>query len=102
MPWLAMPFSDSETRMHLKRLFNIYRFPKLVIVDVNGNANEATDIVWDYEAEASPFTSERINFLKNTEREASQTLLSLLDSTNYLVSQDGNKVLTQNQLFGVC
>nr|TKR84445.1 putative nucleoredoxin 1 isoform X1 [Populus alba] len=36
MPWLAIPFSDTETRKRLKEVFKVRGIPNLVIFDANG------------------------------------------------------------------
>ncbi|KAF5449891.1 hypothetical protein F2P56_030292 [Juglans regia] len=36
MPWLAVPFTDSETQKRLKNLFKVRGIPHLVILDPNG------------------------------------------------------------------
>ena len=50
----------------------------------------------EYGVDAYPFSSERIDFLKEQEEEAkrNQTLTSILvsSSQNYLLSNDGNQV----------
>ncbi|KAK4263198.1 hypothetical protein QN277_028647 [Acacia crassicarpa] len=98
MPWLAIPFSDSETRDRLDELFEVQGIPHLVILDENGKVavEEGTEVVREYGAEAYPFTAERIKELKNREEEArrSQSLRSLLiyKSLDYVTSSDGTQV----------
>ncbi|XP_062159007.1 probable nucleoredoxin 1 [Alnus glutinosa] len=98
MPWLAVPFSDSETRKRLKELFNVRGIPYLVILDANGkvSTDQGVRIVREYGVDGYPFSAERIEFLKEEEEAAkkNQSLSSILvsGSRDYLVSNDGNKI----------
>uniref|UniRef100_A0A2N9IQC9 protein-disulfide reductase n=1 Tax=Fagus sylvatica TaxID=28930 RepID=A0A2N9IQC9_FAGSY len=98
MPWLAIPFSDSETRKRLKELFKVRGIPNLVILDANGkvSTNQGTRIIREYGVDGYPFSTERINFLKEEEEAAkkNQSLSSILvhGSRSHLVSNDGNEV----------
>ncbi|KNA23565.1 hypothetical protein SOVF_023710 isoform B [Spinacia oleracea] len=98
MPWLAIPFSDSETHDNLDELFKVEGVPHLVILDENGMVltNDGVQIIRDYEAEGYPFTPERIQILKQREEMArkEQTLRSILasNSRHFLLSTNGKKV----------
>lgn len=98
MPWLAIPFPDSETRKRIKGLFNVRGIPHLVILDASGKilTDAGYEIVREYGADGYPFTTERINFVKQEEQAAkkNQSLSSILisRSRDYLVSNDGKKV----------
>ncbi|PON35924.1 DnaJ-like [Parasponia andersonii] len=98
MPWLAIPFTDSDTIKRLKELFKVRGIPNLVIIDSNGKVatQDGTSIVIEHGADAYPFTRERIEFLKEQKEEAkwNQTLSSILvsGSRNYVLSKDGNQV----------
>ncbi|XP_028796232.1 probable nucleoredoxin 1 [Neltuma alba] len=98
MPWLAIPFSDSDTRNHLNGLFKMRRIPLLVILDENGKVatENGTEIVSECGAEAYPFTLEKIKELKDQEEEGkrNQSLRSLLvfKSRDYVISSDGKQV----------
>lgn len=98
MPWLAVPFPDSETRTRLKSLFNVRGIPHFVVLDANGKVltNDGSRIVREYGVDGYPFTSEKIQFLKDEEAAAkkNQSLNSVLisGSRDYLESNDGNKV----------
>ncbi|CAA2986345.1 probable nucleoredoxin 1 [Olea europaea subsp. europaea] len=98
MPWLAIPFSDSETRNRLDKLFDVSGIPHLVILDENGKelTNEGVVIIREYEAKGFPFTPERIQELKEQEEEAkrNQSLKSLLvsPSRDYVIRSNGEKV----------
>ncbi|KAJ6431308.1 hypothetical protein OIU84_018739, partial [Salix udensis] len=70
MPWLALPFSDAETR-------------KLSTVMEHG-------------VDGYPFNLDRLNFLKEQEENAkkNQTIISILvsSSRDYVISNDGKKI----------
>ncbi|KAL6351428.1 hypothetical protein AAG906_040782 [Vitis piasezkii] len=70
MPWLAIPFSDSDTRV---------------------------EIIKDYGVEGYPFTAEKIKELKEKEERAKkeQSLRSILvsQSRDYVISADGRKLV---------
>jgi nucleoredoxin len=98
MPWLAITFSDSETRKSLDELFHVNGIPHLALLDETGKVvtEDGVDIIRDYGAEGYPFTSERVKELKDQEEEArrNQSLRSLLVSRtrDFVISADGNKV----------
>ncbi|KAM7487305.1 hypothetical protein LguiB_024789 [Lonicera macranthoides] len=98
MPWLAVPFSDSETRSRLDDLFEVRGIPNLVILNENGNVltNKGVEIIGEYGADGYPFTSERVKEIKEQEEEArrNQSLKSLLVSNlrDFVISTDGKKV----------
>lgn len=99
MPWLAIPFSDSETRSRLDELFHVRGIPHLVILEETGKVvtEDGVDIVREYGVEAYPFTSARIQELRAQEEEArrNQSVRSLLisPSRDFVISSDGNKIL---------
>ncbi|WCJ38449.1 DC1 domain-containing protein [Euphorbia peplus] len=98
MPWLAIPFSDSETRDRLDQQFKVQGIPHLVIIDEHGKVSteDGVEIIQEYGVECYPFTLERIKELKEQEEEAkrNQSLKSILVSQarDYLISHDGKKV----------
>ncbi|XP_050206681.1 probable nucleoredoxin 1 [Mercurialis annua] len=98
MPWLAVPFSDSDTRDRLNDLFKVQGIPHLVILDESGKvvSESGTEIVREYGVQCYPFTAERIKELKELEEEArrNQTLKSILafESRDYVISSDGKKI----------
>lgn len=99
MPWLAVPFSDWETRQRLSELFKITGVPTLIILDGKNGcfvSNEAAELVVEYGSRAYPFTQERIKEIKYEEEtmKRNQTLKSLLVSPerDYVLSSKGNKV----------
>lgn len=98
MPWLAIPFSESEPRKSLKELFKVRGIPYLVILDGTGKvvSNQGVKLIKDYSVGGYPFTAERISFLKEEEEAAkkNQSLSSILvsSSRDYVISNDGTKV----------
>lgn len=98
MPWLAVPFSDSETRSRLDDLFEVRGIPYLVILNENGKVltGEGVEIIGEYGADGYPFTLERVKEIKEQEEEArrNQSLKSLLVSNlrDFVISTDGKKV----------
>lgn len=98
MPWLTIPFSDSATNKSVKEKFGVSGIPHLVFLDGAGNVStdEGVELVMEHEAEAYPFTSERIKQLKEEEEEAkkNQSLKSLLvsGSRDYVISSDDKKI----------
>lgn len=98
MPWLSIPFSDSDTIERLNELFEVQGIPHLVVLDANGkvSTDAGVRLVSEYGVNAHPFTSEQIKLLKEKEEEAkrNQTISTILvsDSRNYVISNDGNQV----------
>ncbi|XP_048132436.1 probable nucleoredoxin 1 [Rhodamnia argentea] len=98
MPWLAIPFSDSDKRSSLDEVFKVRGIPRLVFLDGAGtvSTDSGVQIVREYGVEGHPFTPERIKELKDQEEAArrNQSLTSLLvhGSRDFVVLSDGNKV----------
>lgn len=98
MPWLAIPFADSEKRDSLDELFKVRGIPNLVIIDEAGRvtSDSGVEIVREYGVEGYPFTPERIKELKDKEEDArrNQMMRSILvhSSRDFVLSSDGNKV----------
>lgn len=98
MPWLAVPFSDSETRDKLDELFKVMGIPHLVILDENGKvvSDGGVEIIREYGVEGYPFTVERIKEMKEQEERAKkeQSLRSVLTShsRDFVISSDGKKI----------
>ncbi|KAL6994782.1 protein-disulfide reductase [Sarracenia purpurea var. burkii] len=92
MPWLAVPFSDLESKKELNRRFDVEAIPCLVILqpedggggrrreEGGAELRDGVEVVYRYGAEAFPFTKERLEELEREERERrkSQTVISLL------------------------
>lgn len=101
MPWLALPFSASETRDGLDELFGVNGIPHLVILNASGkiSTNDGVSIISNYGAEAYPFTPEKIKELNEEEERAKkdQTLSRILvsKSRNFLITNEGNQVTTE-------
>ncbi|RWR79475.1 putative nucleoredoxin 1 [Cinnamomum micranthum f. kanehirae] len=99
MPWLAIPFSDSTTRRRLNDLFKVRGIPHLVLLGGNGKllSNGGVALIKEYGVEAYPFSPEKLNEIKEEEEAArrNQSLSTLLvtQSRDFLISNDGNKVL---------
>ncbi|KAE9614443.1 hypothetical protein Lal_00012244 [Lupinus albus] len=102
MPWLAIPFSDSDTRNHLDELFDVKGIPHLVLLDESGKVvtDCGTEVIREYGVEGYPFSSERIQELNDQEDEAkrNQTLTSILTSPtrDFVISSDGKKILVSD------
>lgn len=97
MPWLAIPYSDSETRDRLDELFGVRGIPHLVIIGENGKVSpDGVEVVQEHGAEGYPFSPERIKEIKEVEDEArrNQTLKTVLvsRSRDYVLAGDGKKV----------
>ncbi|KAL4277867.1 hypothetical protein GQ457_03G008080 [Hibiscus cannabinus] len=97
LPWLAIPFSDSISRKRVQESFGM-RIPRLVLLDENGKVltNEGGEMIKEYGEEGYPFTSKRIQELRDLEEKArkEQSLKTLLVSRyrDFVVTSDGNKV----------
>ncbi|EEF37007.1 nucleoredoxin, putative [Ricinus communis] len=98
MPWLAIPFSDSDKRDRLDEIFKVQGIPHFVILDENGkvSSESGVEIIQEYGVQCYPFTAERIKVLKGQEEEArrNQSLRSILvfGSRDYVIASDGKKV----------
>ncbi|PON93954.1 Thioredoxin-like fold containing protein [Trema orientale] len=109
MPWLAIPFSDLETKKSLNRKFEIEGIPCLVILQPNDTKEEATlcdgvEFVYRYGVQAFPFTKERLEQLQKEDRERheNQNLTDLLTNHNrdYLLGHPGPKQVPVASLVG--
>lgn len=85
MPWLAIPFSDLQTKKSLNRKFDIEGIPCLVVLQPDDDKDDATlhdgvELIYRYGIKAFPFTKEKLDELQIEEREKheNQTLLNLL------------------------
>lgn len=98
MPWLAVPFSDSDARDHLNELFEVNGIPCLMILGEDGKvlSDSGVEIIGEYGVEGYPFSTEKIKELKDQEEAAkrNQSLRSILvsHSRDFVVSSDGKKV----------
>ncbi|KAL5978567.1 hypothetical protein ACLOJK_029684 [Asimina triloba] len=95
MPWLAIPFSDLQSKKGLTQRFQIEGIPSLVVLDPQGNLiqMDGVDLIYRYGVQAFPFTPERIAELQAEEKanHESQTLEKLLatDCRDYVVLDNG-------------
>ncbi|XP_074295649.1 putative nucleoredoxin 1 [Silene latifolia] len=98
MPWLAVPFSESTSITSIKGNFSFRGIPHLVFLNGDGyiSTEDGVKLVMEHQAEAYPFSSERVNDLKQAEDEArrNQSLKSLLvsSSRDFVISSDGTKI----------
>ncbi|CAN6676137.1 unnamed protein product [Malus baccata var. baccata] len=98
MPWLAIPFSDSEARDRVDELFKVRGIPHLVILGEDGKvlSDSGVGIIQEYGAYAYPFTLEKLKELKDEEEAArrDQSLKTILAarSRDFVISNDGEKV----------
>ncbi|KAK7361848.1 hypothetical protein VNO77_03933 [Canavalia gladiata] len=96
MPWLAIPFSDSETRSQLDELFHVRGIPHLTLIDETGKVvtEDGVDVIREHGAEGYPFTLARVQELEDQEEEArrNQSLRSILVSPtrDYVISSANN------------
>mgnify|MGYP004713239429 CR=1 FL=1 len=108
MPWLAIPFSDSETRDRLDELFSVRGIPHLVIIGENGkvSTDDGVEVVQGCGAEGYPFSPEWIKEIKEQEEVArrNQTLKTILvsRSRDYVVASDGKKVIVIFSFENIC
>ncbi|OIT03963.1 PREDICTED: probable nucleoredoxin 2 isoform X2 [Nicotiana attenuata] len=107
MPWLAIPFSDLETRRALTQKFDVEGIPCLIILQPNNDAaviSDGVELVYRYGVQAFPFTKERLEELKEKEKEKhdNQTLSNLLtrDGRDYLLGHPGPKQVPVASLMG--
>ncbi|XP_024023757.1 probable nucleoredoxin 2 [Morus notabilis] len=109
MPWLAIPFSDLETKKALNRKFDIEGIPCLVVLQPNDNKDEATlfdgvELVYRYGVQVFPFTKERLEELQREDRERheNQNLTNLLTSQHrdYLLGHPRPKQVHVASLVG--
>ena len=68
MPWLALPFSDENTREKLDDAFHVYDIPYLVLLNKEGGVitTEGVELIDGYGVE--PFTAERLDELRAKRR----------------------------------
>ncbi|GKV19732.1 hypothetical protein SLEP1_g29956 [Rubroshorea leprosula] len=85
MPWLTVPFSDSESKKALNRKFEVEGIPCLIILHPGDNKDEATlydgvELIYRYGDQAFPFTKEKLEELHREEKlkHENQTLTTLL------------------------
>jgi len=98
MPWLALPFSDENTRKKIDQAFQVDGIPSLIFLDKEGRVitTEGVEIIEEYGVEGYPFTAERLDELKAKEEalRAAQTIESLLlsDERDFVIGHGRRKV----------
>ncbi|KAL6189863.1 hypothetical protein ACLB2K_036264 [Fragaria x ananassa] len=98
MPWLAIPFSDSEARDSLDEQFKVRGIPHLVFLCEEGRVRNASgvEIVREYGADGYPFTIERLKELQDQEaaakREQSLKTVLVSRSRDFVIASGGKKV----------
>ncbi|XP_021902778.1 probable nucleoredoxin 2 isoform X2 [Carica papaya] len=109
MSWLAIPFSDVETKKALNRKFDIEGIPSLVVLQPNDIKDEATlsdgvELIYRYGVQVFPFTKEKLEALQSEEREKheTQTLTILLTNhdRDYLLGHSTPKQVPVASLVG--
>lgn len=111
MPWLAIPFSDLETKKALTRKYDVEGIPCLIMLqpakdhvkEDDATLRNGVELVHRYGTQAYPFSKERVEQLLEEEKEKreNQTLTSLLANQHrdYVLSHAGrNQVLRSNIL----
>ncbi|KAL1828744.1 hypothetical protein DCAR_0208001 [Daucus carota subsp. sativus] len=98
MPWVAIPFSDSDKRNELRDLFRVRGLPHLVLLDEYGKVltSDGVQIIVDHGLEGYPFTLQHVKELKEQDELArrDQSLTSVLESQfrNFVITNDGMEV----------
>ncbi|KAK6131316.1 hypothetical protein DH2020_034945 [Rehmannia glutinosa] len=108
MPWLAIPFSDLESKRALNRRFDVEGIPCLIILQPNDNKDstilDGVDLVYRYGIQAYPFTKERVEELTQQEKDTheNQTLKDLLTNhgRDFLLSNSVPKQVPVTSLIG--
>ncbi|CAA0831075.1 Probable nucleoredoxin 1 [Striga hermonthica] len=108
MPWPAIPFSDMGTKRALSRKFDVESIPCLVILEPDGDKDstivDGVDLIYQYGAQAYPFTKDRLDELMRLEKEKheNQTLHDLLTNRerDFLLSNSNPKQVPVTSLTG--
>lgn len=109
MPWLAIPFSDLETKKALNRKYDVEGVPYLVILQPHDTKEEETlrdgvNLIYRFGAQAYPFTKERLEQLHQEERDRheNQTLINLLTNPDrdYVLGHPGSRQVPVASLVG--
>ncbi|KAG8377974.1 hypothetical protein BUALT_Bualt08G0089600 [Buddleja alternifolia] len=85
MPWLAIPFSDLDTKRALNLRYNIEGIPCLIVLQPDDSVEDliiedGVDLIYRYGVQAYPFTRQRLEELVEKEKHEhdNQTLEGLL------------------------
>lgn len=106
MPWLAIPFSDLETKKALNKKFDVEGIPCLIILqpDDTNILHDGVELIYRYGVEAYPFTKERLDELLKQEKEKHerQTLSNMLTNhdRDYVLAHSASKEVSVSSLTG--
>lgn len=109
MPWLAIPFSDLETKKALNRKYEVEGIPCLIMLQPDDNKEDAmlrdgVELIHRYGTQAYPFSKARLEQLHEAEREKrdNQTLTNLLANhhRDYVLSHAGLRKVPVASLVG--
>ncbi|RDX96347.1 RNA pseudouridine synthase 2, chloroplastic, partial [Mucuna pruriens] len=83
MPWLAIPFSDLETKKALTRKYDVEGIPCLILLQPDYSKDDVRDgveLIYRYGVQAYPFSNDRLEQLQKEEnvKLENQTLVNLL------------------------
>ncbi|TKY75279.1 nucleoredoxin 2 [Spatholobus suberectus] len=85
MPWLAIPFSDLETKKALTRKYDVEGIPCLIFLQPDYSKEDTTvrdgvELIYRYGIQAHPFSNERLEQLQREDKVKleNQTLINLL------------------------
>ncbi|XP_076910929.1 putative nucleoredoxin 2 [Bidens hawaiensis] len=101
MPWLAIPFSDLETKKALNKRFDVEGIPCLIILQPHDDddasvLHDGVELIYRYGVDVYPFTNARLDELLRQEREKHerQTLANLLTNhdRDFVLAPSSNKV----------
>jgi len=76
MPFLAVPFSDRETKQKLSEKFGVSGIPTLILLNGKGEiiTKEGRGIVSSHGATGFPYSTERISQLEKVQRDKMENL----------------------------
>ncbi|XP_076886235.1 putative nucleoredoxin 2 [Bidens hawaiensis] len=101
MPWLAIPFSDLETKKALTKRFDVEGIPCLIILQPHDDddvsvLHDGVELIYRYGVDVYPFTNVRLDELLRQEKEKHerQTLVNLLTNhdRDFVLAPSSNKV----------
>ncbi|KAI3734410.1 hypothetical protein L6452_13878 [Arctium lappa] len=106
MPWLAIPFSDLETKKALNKKFDVEGIPCLIILQPDDTSilHDGVELIYRYGVEAYPFTKERLDELLKQEKEKHerQTLSNMLmnHDRDFVLAHSASKEVPVSSLTG--
>ncbi|KAK7310990.1 hypothetical protein RJT34_08824 [Clitoria ternatea] len=98
MPWLAIPFSDLETKKALTRKYDVEGIPCLIMLQAHDSkeVRDGVELVYRYGVQAFPFSRQRLEQLQkeDSQKRENQTLPNLLANQHrdYVLSHTGFQV----------